>query len=103
MKIWLMNHYASSMFRDKAGRHYWFAKELQKEGYDVTIFCATTFLNSFEEISTGKSILRIKRKEGIPFVFVKTVASQQNGIDRIMNMCVFYKNLFPAMESIEVT
>ena len=98
MKIWLMNHYASSMFRDKAGRHYWFAKELQKEGYDVTIFCATTFLNSFEEISTGKSILTIKRKEGIPFVFVKTVASQQNGIDRIMNMCVFYKNLFPAMK-----
>ena len=56
MKIWLMNHYASSMFRDKAGRHYWFAKELQKEGYDVTIFCATTILNSFEEISKGKII-----------------------------------------------
>ena len=31
MKIWLMNHYATSMYRDKAGRHYWFAKKLEKE------------------------------------------------------------------------
>ena len=30
MKIWLMNHYATSMYRDKAGRHYWFAKKLEK-------------------------------------------------------------------------
>lgn len=54
MKIWLMNHYATSMYRDKAGRHYWFAKKLEKESHSVTVFCATTFLNNTENIDTGK-------------------------------------------------
>ena len=30
-----MNHYASTMYRDGAGRHYWFAKQLKEKGYDV--------------------------------------------------------------------
>lgn len=50
MKIWLMNHYATSMFRDKAGRHYWFAKELEKRGHDVTVFCASTYLNNDKSV-----------------------------------------------------
>lgn len=27
--IWIMNHYATDMFYNKAERHYWFAKELK--------------------------------------------------------------------------
>lgn len=95
MKIWIMNHYAASMYQDRAGRHYWFAKELKKHGYDVTIFCATTFLNSADKIDIGNHKLTVRRADGIPFVFVKTVVSIGNGIDRIKNMGVFYKNLFP--------
>lgn len=96
MKIWLMNHYATSMYFNKAGRHYWFAKELKKRGHDVTVFCATTFLNSEEQVNTGGKVLAVKRTQGIPFVFVKTVVSMGNGIDRIKNMIFFYLNLFSA-------
>lgn len=96
MKIWLMNHYATSMYYSKAGRHYWFAKELKKRGHDVTVFCATTFLNSEEQVDTGGKVLAVKRTQGIPFVFVKTVGSMGNGIDRIKNMVFFYLNLFSA-------
>lgn len=53
MKIWLMNHYATNQFTARAGRHYWFAKELKRRGYDVTVFCATTFLDNEDEIDTG--------------------------------------------------
>lgn len=99
MKIWLMNHYATSMFEDRAGRHYWFAKELIARGYDVTVFCATTFLNDDKEIDTKGKVLTVKRRDGIPFVFVKTVVSVGNGMDRVKNMGMFYWNLFPAAKA----
>ena len=99
MKIWLMNHYASSMFFDKAGRHYWFAKELKKRGYDVTVFCANTLLNSDETIDTEGNKYTVKTTEDIPFVFVKTIPSQGNGIARVRNWYLFYKNLFPATKA----
>ncbi len=100
MKIWLMNHYATNQFTAGAGRHYWFARELKRRGYDTTVFCATTFLDNKNEIDTGKSVLAVKRTaEGVPFVFVKTTVSCGNGIDRIINMGLFYKNLFPAAKA----
>ena len=36
--VWIWNHYATNMFFDQAGRHYWFAENLIKEGYKPTIF-----------------------------------------------------------------
>lgn len=99
MKVWLMNHYASNMYRDKAGRHYWFAQQLKEKGYDATVFCSTTLVNGEELLSTGKDKLAVKDADGIPFVFVKTIPAQGNGIKRIENMGLFYKNLFPATKA----
>lgn len=99
MKVWIMNHYATSMYYNKAGRHYWFAKELKKRGHEVTVFCATTFLNSEEQVDTKGKVLSVKWTQGIPFVFVKTVISTGNGIDRVKNMGFFYVNLFPAAKA----
>lgn len=94
-----MNHYATSAVRDRAGRHYWFAKELKKRGYDVTIFCASTFLDNLNEIDTGGRKLAVKRDSGIASVYVKTVPSAGNGVGRIRNMCGFYWNLKPAADA----
>ena len=99
MKIWLMNHYASNMYRDKAGRHFWFAQQLKEKGYDVTVFCSTTLVSGEELLSTGKKKLTVKRTDGIPFVFVKTVPAEGNGIKRVENMGLFYWNLFPAAKA----
>lgn len=100
MKIWLMNHYATDMYKNKAGRHYWFAKQLLQKGYDVTVFCATTFLNSNEIIDTNGKKYTVKYLDDIPFVFVKTVHSVGNGIQRVLNMGIFYENLFPVSKAI---
>ncbi len=94
MKVWLMNHYASNMFRDKAGRHYWFAKQLLERGHEPVVFCASTYLNGEYAIILDKEKHRVLMQDGIPFMFVKTVTSQGNDIDRIKNMGFFYKNLF---------
>lgn len=95
MKIWLINHYATNMFSDHAGRHFWFAENLKKRGYDVTVFCASTYLNSDDVVDTGGKVFMEKETEGIPFVFVRTISAQGNGIARVRNWYLFYRNLFP--------
>lgn len=98
-KIWIWNHYATNMFKDEAGRHYWFAENLIKEGYSPTIFCASTIHNTNEDIDTNNHKFIIHKTNGIPFVFVKTPNYSQNGSKRIMNMLLFYKNIFSVAEA----
>lgn len=83
------------MYKNRGGRHYWFAEKLIKQGYNVTVFCANTFHNKLESIDTGKKKYSTDMVDGIPFVFVKTSIALGNGIDRVKNMSFFYFNLFP--------
>lgn len=99
-KIWLMNHYAADMFRDKAGRHYWFARKLKEKGYDPTVFCANTYHNKLSGIPINNGKYTVKKDNNIPYVFVKTHMSQGNGLGRIRNMLGFYFNLFPTAKKI---
>ncbi|MDZ5711311.1 glycosyltransferase family 4 protein [Jeotgalibacillus haloalkalitolerans] len=92
--IWIWNHYATNMYKDQAGRHYWFAENLIKKGYNPTIFCASTVHNSDENIDTGKRLFVSHQVNEIPFVFVKTPNYIGNGKQRIKNMLSFYINLF---------
>lgn len=93
-KIWLWNHYATDMYKNQGGRHYWFAQNLIKESYDATIFCANTYHNKSEFIDTGKKKFTTDKLNDIPFVFVKTTTALGNGLDRVKNMGLFYWNLF---------
>lgn len=92
--IWIWNHYATNMFKDQAGRHYWFAENLIKHGYSPTIFCASTIHNSDENIDTGNYKYISEETNDIPFVFVKTPEYNGNGKKRITNMIYFYRNIF---------
>lgn len=94
-KVWIFNHYATEMFRDKSGRHYWFARKLKENGYETTIFCANTFHNKPGHIEIKKGKKCMKLDKGIPYIFIKATSSSGNGLDRIKNMFDFYKNLFP--------
>ncbi|MCJ1908276.1 glycosyltransferase family 4 protein [Planococcus ruber] len=92
--IWIMNHYATNSFFNEAGRHYWFAENLTKNGYNPVIFCADTRHNSTDFIEITKGKYTTQHSNGIPFVFVKTNSYKNNGLDRIKNMVSFYKNIF---------
>lgn len=92
--VWIWNHYAGNMFNDQAGRHYWFAEELVKRGYNPTIFCASKLHNSTINIDTGDQKYISDAAHGFPFVYVKTPDYAGNGKQRIKNMFAFYKNLF---------
>lgn len=94
-KIWIWNHYATSQYRREMGRHYWFAKNLQKDGYEPTVFAANSFHGGREaSIDTGDKKYTEKLAGKIPFVFVKTKEASGNGLDRVLNMLSFYWNLF---------
>lgn len=90
-----MNHYATNMYFNEGGRHYWFAENLIKQGYEPTIFCANTRHNSNDVIELDGKLYSTDNKDNIPFVFVKTPEYKGNGKSRILNMVSFYKNLFP--------
>ncbi len=101
-KIWIMNHYATNSYFNEGGRHYWFAENLIKQGYETTIFCASTRHNSNDVIEVNGNLYSTDRKNNIPFVFIKTPEYKGNGKSRILNMVSFYKNLFPATKKFAV-
>ena len=97
--IWLWNHYATEMYRNHGGRHYWFAEHLNMHGYKATIFCANTYHNRATWVETGRKKFVTDTVNGIPFVFVKTTPAIDNGIARVKNMFLFFKNLLSVANS----
>jgi len=99
-QIWIMNHYAANMYYNEGGRHYWFAKNLMDQGYDVKIFCANVRHNTKDKIEVEKGNYRLINKEGITFVFIKTPPYKGNGRSRIKNMMSFYLRSFSVARSL---
>lgn len=92
-KVWIWNHYASDMYKNKGGRHYWFAQELIKKGYEVSIFCSNVFHNSDEIIDLDNQKQKIEYVDGIRFVFVETNTVTGNNLSRVRSMYTFYKRV----------
>ncbi|MDD3305853.1 MAG: glycosyltransferase family 4 protein [Acetobacterium sp.] len=93
--VWIWNHYATNMIKDRAGRHYSFAENLRKRGYNPIIFCASTNHFSNENIDITNKKYRVDTVDNITFVIVKTPAYLGNAKKRLVNMISFYKNIFP--------
>ena len=91
--VWIWNHYATNMFFEQGGRHYWIAEHLIKQGYKPVIFCASTIHNTSNIVDTGSKRWVSKDIQGISFVFIKTMPYSGNGLGRIRNMLLFYRNL----------
>ncbi len=89
-KIWILNHYATDMLSDKGGRHYWFAKELIKNGYEPVIICSSFIHKGKENFIEDKKDFIIKYSENIPFIFIKTKPYQGNGKARVKNMIEYF-------------
>ena len=103
-KIWIINHYATTMYNNQGGRHFWFAKYLKLNGYQPIIICANAYHNSKEFIDTKNEKFTIKTCNtdniSLDFIFVKTTIAVKNDIRRLINIFVFYKNLFPVLEKL---
>ncbi len=101
-KIWIINHYATNMFFDKGGRHYYLSKYLKEAGYEVTVFCANTFHDSRKSLELdGKNYIIKKADTGVEFVFLKTNEYAGNGKARVMNMVNFYRSMMKCSKKFE--
>ncbi len=98
--IWILNHYAGCMLFDKGGRHYWLAKYLKRLGYDPVVFACNEMHNFDNQFVKSNTLWTMKVAEEIdtPFVFVRSSSYKKNGIDRIINMFGFYRNVQKAVK-----
>ena len=84
------------MFTDRGGRHYWFAKYLDRMGYEPVIFCANNHnIRTDEQMFESDDLWIEKNAEEIntPFVYVKVRGYKGNGKQRVLNMIDFYRNV----------
>lgn len=94
-KVWIMNHFATSMMFSKGGRHYWFAKYLVREGYEPVVFSCNAKHGIKEKYIETNDLWVERYAEEIktPFIIVNARLYSNNGKDRIRNMISFYKNV----------
>lgn len=93
--IWIMNHYAGSMYFSQGGRHYSFAKYLKRAGYDPVVFCANSKHGAPELWFPNESLWHEHMAEElkVPFLFVKARTYTGNGKQRLLNVLDFYRNV----------
>lgn len=92
--IWIINHYASTAFQLKGGRHFWLSKFLKLSGYEPVVFCANTIHNTDKLISIKNSLYCEKRTEcDVPFVFIEAMPYKST-LKRLINMSVFAYRMY---------
>lgn len=102
-KVWIINHYATDMFFDGGGRHYWFAECLKKKGYEPIIICASTIHNSIQSIDMGERDYLVDNSKDFPYIFIRTPKYEGNGKERMKNMYSFFKKIQKYSEEIRDT
>lgn len=100
--VWIINHYAGTMYLDKGGRHYWFAKYLVRMGYEPLIICSNTLHEKPETVVPDDKLWCDRFAEEIrtPFVFIAGKVYQGNGIGRVRNILEFYRNVLKSCRQI---
>lgn len=88
--IWIFNHYAISPEQSGGTRHYDFAVELVRRGYEVVIFASSFSHRERRELklSDGQN-WTMENVDGVNFVWVRTFPYRSNGWRRFANMLSF--------------
>ena len=103
MKVWILNHYASEYYRDRAWRHYWIAKYLKRMGHKPVVFCSNAVHGSDGELYYDTDELwhvHMAEEIDVPFVFVRSRPYVGNGKARILNMVDFYRNVMKSADGV---
>lgn len=93
-RVWIFNHYAAPPQYEMRVRNNVMAKYLMQEGYDVTIFSASTIHNTDINLITDGSAFIRREYDGLKFVHVKVPNYSGNGLSRKINMLMFPFNLW---------
>ncbi len=97
MNIWMLNHYAHPPDTPGGTRHYDFARELVKQGHEITIFASSFDHRTRKDtrLQKGQSYRR-ENIDGVEFVWVRT-SPYYGGNDwrRVVNMLSYALRVVP--------
>jgi glycosyltransferase involved in cell wall biosynthesis len=88
MNIWIFNHYAIAPGSSGGTRHYDLAKELVKQGHEVTIFASSFDHQTRKNKHITNSADKYKKEtfNGVQYIWTKTYPYQRNDWRRVVNM-----------------
>lgn len=92
--VWVFHHYATPPTLHGLSRPYEFAKAMNHMGFDFTVFSSAVLHYSGINLISDSSLYQINKDTEVPFVFVRTKPYNSNGLDRVINMITFYRNIF---------
>lgn len=92
--IWIFHHYATPPTMNGFTRPYDFGVKLLKHGIKTTVFSSAFLHFSYENLIEDRRVFIENNETSIPHVFIKTTEYSSNGMDRVVNMLSFYKNIF---------
>ena len=95
--IWMLNHYAS----ESGGRHRKFAENLNKRGYKVKVFAASTIHNTNKNRIESSNKYLNKNVNGVAFIFIRASSYIGNGKKRIKNMIDYALGLLSVSKKFE--
>ena len=90
-RLWIFNHHAATPDQSTGTRHFDLARELVGAGWKVTIFAAGFgHFSGREEQLRGWQLVRSEQRDGVEFVWLRTVPYRGNGIGRVLNMISYF-------------
>ncbi len=93
--IWIFNHYAVTPDLPGGTRHFDFAKELTKRGYNITIFASSFVHGIFKDKKLKpKETWKVEKFEGVNFVWIKTFPYTKNNWKRVINMLSYSRRAY---------
>ncbi len=92
--VWIFYHYAAPPEYSGGLRHHNLAKFLIKQGYEATVFVASTIHNTDVNLlrDSQESFIE-KTMDGVPYIFIKSRDYKGNGKSRILNMFDYTRGL----------
>lgn len=93
--IWIFNQYAITPEQAGGSRHYSIGRCLAARGYNVTLFASGFNYQKREELKCDDNQdFKIEIKDGVRFIWVKTIPYKKNNWKRIVNMLSYCRQCF---------
>jgi len=85
--LWIFNQYAVTPDQSGGTRHYAISRILAARGYQVTLFASGFNFQKREELKcTGREDFKIEVRDGVRFVWIRTLPYKRNNWKRVVNM-----------------
>ena len=97
MNVWILNHYAKTPDVAGSTRHFDFARELVKRGYQISIFASGfSHRSRNEERLNKRQNYQRENTDGVGFIWVKTIPYYGgNDWRRVLNMLSYCYRVIP--------